>query len=69
MDLDRGYWKESVIRMFFDDKSVKEIPAAISLPSSNGGEDMLKWIPDSKGIFSVRSAYQCDQGSSFILKR
>ena len=49
-------WKESLIRQIFETSSAKAI---LSIPlAARQGIDKLIWVPCSKGLFAVKSAYK-----------
>ena len=51
---ERHAWKESMIRELFDPA---DVPAILSIPlPMRHREDKFIWIPNSKGVFIVRSA-------------
>ena len=56
IDLDQRTWKTSLIRNIFNPTSALAI-LSIRIPTSPC-PDKLLWIPDSKGIFSVKLAYK-----------
>jgi hypothetical protein len=55
--LDEGsaHWKENVVRQTFTHADAKAI---LKIPICDQMEDYIAWHPDSKGIFSVKSAYR-----------
>ena len=49
-------WKESIIRQIFEPSSAEAI---LSIPlAARHGLDKLIWVPNSKGLFAVKSAYK-----------
>lgn len=60
IDQQSGRWKEVEIRPYFYDQSAT---ANLDIPlRPEGTHDVLKWTPDPKGIFSVKSAFHCTLG-------
>ncbi|KAK1645023.1 hypothetical protein QYE76_062828 [Lolium multiflorum] len=55
--LDEGsvHWKENVVRQTFTHTDAEAI---LKIPICDQLEDYIAWHPDSKGIFSVKSAYR-----------
>lgn len=55
IDPDTGSWDQALVeRCFHPD----DVPYVLSIPISDQTEDFLAWHFDSKGIFSVKSAYK-----------
>lgn len=59
IDNTTGFWKVGVIRSYFEPQSAAAILALPLRP--NNGDDVLKWTPYPKGLFSVKSAVRCVQ--------
>lgn len=53
---ENGEWKESLLRDNFATLDVLDILAMI--PGKPQAKDEIIWNPDSKGVFSVKSAYR-----------
>jgi hypothetical protein len=54
IDLNTGDWDEQLVRDTFWDDDAETI---LTIPTGEGSPDRLAWHFDSKGLFSVKSAY------------
>jgi hypothetical protein len=55
LDQENACWDEELVRFVFDPDDAKEI---LSIPIRPEMEDWVAWHFDSKGVFSVKSAYR-----------
>ena len=50
-----GSWDEQLVQQTFDEENVKAI---LAIPVHTELDDVLAWCGDSRGLFSVKSAYK-----------
>jgi hypothetical protein len=55
MNQENTSWDEDLVRFVFDQDDAKEI---LSIPVKQDMDDWVAWHYDSKGVFSVKSAYR-----------
>jgi hypothetical protein len=55
LDTETVCWHEDLVRQTFTQADAKAI---LKIPVCDQLEDYIAWHPDSKGIFSVKSAYR-----------